>query len=346
MTGSFLGGVHVSGDSRGELRARVALVGSSVEALTGDETFRIPLTRCEVASQGPKIVVRDLEHTMVIWSDEDQFLDALERTRSNALKVQVERVRSRRFRRQLLRRGGKAIFTVVAIAAMVLSLTRWAVGGGIMAITDHIGQSAFHELHLPVGETPVVERHLDSIASQLKPVSSLGKHDFRVWLADYGDVHIFHLPPNNIVVPATLVCNVDDRNLVIAAVALELAHLEARDVNVQTQQLVDWQTSLDVLLGDTKKLRDFMLDYADSKRTPGYTKAQESAAQERATNILEQIGLPFEAGQDVATLLARLDEIPNKRKDGERLQPKSVNDEAWKQWLEVQAKACEVVGKE
>lgn len=345
MTDSFLGGVHVKGDKRGELRARVALVGSNVEGLTGDETFRIPLTRCEVSSEGERIVVRDLEGTMSIWSDEANFLDALERTRSDALKVQVERVRARHIRRRLVAWTGKTLVSTTLLCGACILLTRWAVGGGVHAITDHIGQSALQELHLPAEQAPVVQRRLTAIAEQLQPVASLGKHKLQILLADYDDAHTFHLPPNTVIVTSTLVCNAEEANLVIAAVAVELAHLEARDLSIQTNALVDWQTSWDVLSGDTSKLRDYMLDFADSRRTPGYSPDRVTAANERAVSILKQAVAPLETGQDLAALVTRAKTIPSKREGAGPLLPEGTTDEALQQWAAVRAEACDIVGR-
>lgn len=345
MAESFLGGVHVQADKRGEIRARVALVGSNVEALTGEETFRIPLTRCEVSSEKERIVVRDLEGTMFIWSDEAHFLDALERTRSNALKVQVERVRSSRFRRRAIAWTGKTLVGTTLLCAVIVLSTRWAVGGGVHAITDHIGQSALQELHLPLGQAPLVERRLDEIAEQLQPVASLGKQKLRVLLADYDDAHAFHFPPNTVVVTSTLVCNAEETNLVTAAVALELAHLEARDLSVQTNELVDWQTSVDFLSGNTSKLSNYMLDFADSRRTPGYAPERELAAKERAVSLLKQVVAPLDAGQDIAALLERAKTIPSKREGASPLLPEDIQNETLQEWAKVRAEACDIVGR-
>lgn len=345
MADSFQGGVQFERDGRGELRARIALVGSSVEALTGDETFRIPLTRCEVASEGQRIVVRDLEGTMSIWSDEDQFLDRLGRTRSDALTVQVERIRSARFRRRAITWSAKALVAAIIIGVIAIPLSRWAVGGGVQSITDQIGQSALQELHLPAGQAPVVERRLTAMAEQLQPAAALGKHNLRVLLADYDDAHTFHLPPDVVVVTSTLVCNAEESNLVIAAIALELAHLEARDLNAQANELVDWRTSLDVLSGNTTKLRDYMLDFADSRRSPGYAPDREAVAKERATTIMKEVVVPLESRQDIAALLERAKAIPSKREGAGPLQPEGTENEALRQWAEIRAEACDIVGR-
>ena len=344
MAESFLGGVQRPNDRRGEFRARVALVGSNVEALTGDETFRIPLTRCEVTSDGERIVVRDLEGTMSIWSDEGPFLDALERTRSQALTLQVQRVRAARQRHRIVKGCIKVLAAVIVFIVVGTASIRWALRGGIVAAMDRIGQSALSELALPVAELEPVDTYLTEVADQLKPAASLNGEKLRVLVAGYDDVYAFHLPPNAVVVTSRLVCNADDPNLIVAAAALELAHLEARDLNSQTQQLVDWNTSFDVLLGDSKKLRDYMLDYAGSKTTPGYTEEQEFAATERAIEILNKVLPPLEGGHDVAKLLQQVKEIPSDHEQVGPASPEISKNPAMLRWHNARQEACDIVG--
>jgi len=321
------------------------LVGLNVEALTGGETFRIPLTRCDVVHDGQRILVRDLEGKLAIWSDEAHFLDALEHARRGALKGQVQRIRSQRRRRRALELGGKTLFAAAVIFFASIPIVRWAVGGGISSIANHIGESALHQLHLPSGQAPAVEKRLAAIADQLQPATLLPTHAFRVLLADYDDVHTFHMPPDVVVVTSALVCSADEPNLVTAAIALELAHLEARDVTSQMTVLIDWHTSMDLVSGDTTKLREYMLDFADSRRSPGYTPAQETAAKERAIAILKQVALPLESGQDIATLVARVKELHiDPAHTPGPLPPKDNKDNAL-DWSTVRAEACDLVGR-
>lgn len=345
MADSFQGGVHIKGDARGELRARIALVGSNVEALTGDETFRIPQTRCDVTLEAERIVIRDLEGTIAIWSDDAPFLDALERTRHTALKRQVARIRNTRRRRRLINWGAKGLIAAGIVLLLSLPMMRWAVGGGVSAVTDHIGQSALQQLHLPSGQAPLVERQLEVMAEQLRPTALLGKHTLRVLLADYADVHTFHMPPDVVVVTSALICNADAPGLVTAAVALELAHLEARDVNAQMPELVDWRTSLGMLSGDTTKLREYMLNFADSRRAPAYTPEQETAAHDRAMVILNQAAVPLLAGQDAATLLARAKDLHADPADAGALPPENTENPLLMEWYEVRNEACGIVGR-
>lgn len=326
------------------MRARVAVHGSNVEALTGGETFRIPVARCSVARDGQKILVRDEQGSLVIWSDEEGFLDALERAQRGTLKEQVRRIRSADRRRRALKGVGKALVAAAVLYAASVPVTRWAVGSGVPMIADHIGGSALKHLDLPSGVAPAVERRLEVIAEQLRPASSLSTRSFRVLLADYADVHSFSMPPDVVIVTSGLVCSADGPDLVTAAVARELAHLEKRDVSHRVAEAVDWHTPIDLALGDFTKLRDRMLDFADLKRSPGFTPAQETAANERALALLKRIGVALAAGQELAALTARLKQV-NLEAVHHGQPPPAAGEVDTLDWSEVRAEACDVIGR-
>lgn len=315
---SFQGGVDAGRAGRGELRARVAVQGSNIEALTGDEAFRIPIARCSLARDKNKILVRDEQGSLVIWSDDEGFLDALEKAQRGTLKDQVGRIRRADRRRRRIVLLGKALIAAAALFALSVPVTRWAVRGGVPIIADWIGESALEHLDLPSGVAPAVERRLALVAEQLRPASSLPGQSFRVLLAGYADVHSFSIPPDVIVVTTGLVCGAEDPSLVTEAVAIELAHLESRDVHQRVAEAVDWHTPIDLALGDAGALRERMLDFADPKRSPGFTPAQASAAKERALAMLAR-----EGAQPLPT----------------------AGKEETLDWPSVRAEACDVIGR-
>lgn len=341
---SFQGGVDPGRDGRRELRARVAIHGANLEALTGDETFRIPIVRCSLARAGQKILARDEQGSLVIWSDDDDFLDALARAQRGTLKDQVRRLRGAQRRRRLLKAFVKVLIAAVALFAASVPFTRWALRGGVPKVADWLGQSALEELELPTGEAPAVEQQLAVIAEQLRPACSPSTRSFRVLLADYADVHSFGLPPDAVVVTSGLVCRADDPNLVTAAVARELAHLESRDVSHCVAEAVDWHTPLDLVRGDVTKLRERMLDFADSRCAPGFTPEQEAAASERAITMLARVGVHLASGQDLASLMARLKQLPLAPVENDKPQPAAGKDGAI-DWVKVRAEACNLIGR-
>jgi hypothetical protein len=343
---SFQGGVDPGRPGRAELRARVAIHGADLEALTGDETFRIPIARCSLARAGQKILVRDEQGSIVIWSDDDDegFLDALERAQRGTLKDQVARLRGAKRRRRVLKWSGRALIAAVAVFAASVPFTRWAVRGGAPSIADRVGQSALKQLDLPSGEAPTVEQQLAVIAEQLRPACSPSTRSFRVLLADYADVRSFSMPPDAVIVTSGLVCAADDPNLVTAAVARELAHLENRDVSHCVAEAVDWHTPLDLVLGDDTKLRERMLDFADPKRSPGFTPEQETAASERAIAMLTRVGVPVAAGQDPASLMARLKQLPLAAAENDPPEH-TAGKGGTLDWAKVRAEACSLIGR-
>lgn len=341
---SFQGGVDHRRAGRGERRARIAIHGSNVEALTGDETFRIPVARCSLARDGQKILVRDEQGALAIWSDDEGFLDALERAQRGALREQVRRIRGADRRRRALKLSGKALVAAAALYAASVPVTRWAVGSGVPTIADHLGSSALNHLNLPSSVAPKVEQRLGHIAEQLRPASSLSTRSFRILLADYADVHSFSLPPDVVIVTSGLVCGAAGPELVTAAVARELAHLEKRDVSHRVAEAVDWRTPLDLALGDFSELRDRMLDFADAKRSPGFTPAQETAANDRALAIMKWMGVAPAAGQDLATITAQLKEIRLEAEEDGQPTPSAGEGDALG-WSEVRAEACDVIGR-
>jgi hypothetical protein len=344
MADSFQGGVDPRRAGRGEIRARVAIHGSNVEALTGDETFRIPIARCSLARDRQKILVRDEQGSLVIWSDDEEFLDALERAQRGTLKDQVRRIRDADRRRRVLKLFGRVLVAAAAIFAASVPVTRWAVGGGVPTIADRIGESALIHLDLPSRVAPTVERRLAVIAEQLRPASSLSTRSFRVLLADYTDVHSFSMPPDVVIVTSGLVCGADDPDLVTEAVALELAHLENHDVSLRVAETVDWHTPIDLVLGDVTKLRERMLDFADPKRFPGFTPAQETAANERALAMVKRVGVPLASGQDLAALTARLKQLHLDAEENVQPRPTAGKDDTL-DWSKVRAEACDVIGR-
>lgn len=348
---SFQGGVEAGRAGREGVRARVAIHGTNVEALTGDETFRIPIARCSLARAGKKIVVRDEQGPLVIWSDDDGFLDALALAQRGTLKEQVGRLRAAARRRRALWSLGKALIAAAALLAASVPFTRWAVRGGIPALGDRLGESALTRLDLRSGVAPTVEQQLTVIAEQLRPACAPSTRSFRVLLAGYAEVHSFGVPPDAVVVTAGLVCGAGDAGIVMAAVARELAHLENGDVRRHVAEAVDWHTPLDLALGDAGGLRDRMLDFADPRRSPGFTPDQDAAARERTLTLLTSAGVPLAAGQDLTSLMAQLDRLsldaadedpppppPAAAKDGTPGTPGTPD------WAKVRAEACGLIG--
>lgn len=341
---SFEGGVQVAKDRRGKLRAQVALVGSNVEALTGKETFRIPLTRCEMLSEGARVVLRDLDGSLTIWSDDAPFLDALERTRYDALRHQAGRIRTSRRRRRILTICVRVLVAVAVILVINVPLTRWAVGGGVPPLSNHIGQSVLQQLHLESVQAPMTDQRLAAMAKPLQPAASLGKHALRILLAPYNDVHTFHMPPNAVIVTSELLCRADDPDVVAAAVALELAHLEAGDMIAQMSATVDAWTSLTLLSGDTTQQCDYLLNFVDSRRTPGYTSAQKEAANKRAMAILGATITPPMAEADIIALIDRAKQLHTADRLGTGAKPPgAIDSDASREWLKVREEACGIL---
>lgn len=348
MADSFQGGVDPGRAGRGEIRARVAIHGTNLEALTGDETFRIPIARCSLTRAGAKIVVRDEQGSLSIWSDDDGFLDALARAQRGTLKEQVGRIRGGERRRRGLKSFGKGLLVVAALFAASVPFTRWAVRGGIPAIGDRVGRSALEELDLPSGVAPTVEQQLAVIAEQLRPAVAAPARSFRVLLADYAAAYTFSMPPDAVVVTSGLVCGADDVALVTAAIARELAHLENHDVCHCVADAVDWHTPIDLAFGDVTRLRERMLDFADPKRSRGFPPAEEAAADERALILLTRAGVHLTAGQDAAALLARLKQLPLAPTEAAQPPPAAAKDAAKDgalDWAKVRAEACLLIGR-
>jgi hypothetical protein len=346
LAGSFRGGVDLRRAGRGEVRAHVAVHGSNVEALTSEETFRIPLARCLLDRDGKKLIVRDEQGSLVIWSDDEAFLDVLERAQRGTLKGQVERLRAAELRRRALRLLGGALVAAAVLFVASIPFTRWAVQGGVPAIANRIGEAAFKHLDLPSGVAPTVERRLAVMADQLRPACPLSTRSFRVLLADYAGEHTFSMPPDMVIVTSGLVCGAEDPKVVTEAVARELAHLENRDVSDRVAETVDWHTPVDLVLGDVSKLRDRMLDFADPKRSPGFTEAQEAAASERAVAILKYVGVPTASEQELAALTASLKQVHmvgGEKDQGGQAQPAAGGDDPL-DWSKVRAEACDVIG--
>jgi hypothetical protein len=270
----------------------VAVQGANVEALTGDDTFRVPLARCSLESEGRKVLVRDPEGSLVIWSDDDDFLGALEKAQRGLLSRQVRRLRAAARRRSVLKWGGFAVIAVGTVCAAAIPATRWAIGGGIPQIGDRIGESAIEHLDLPTGVAPEADGALMVIAEQLRPPTEPSIRSFRLLLAGYSEAHSFGIPPRTVVVTAGLICDAKGPEVVAAVVARELAHLERRDVSKRVAEAVDWHTAFDLAHGDVSALRARVLDFADPGRDPGFTHEQQSAAEQRASVILASAAAP------------------------------------------------------
>lgn len=352
---SFHGGVG-QGESRLEdVRARVAVQGSNVHALTGsNDTRRIPLARCTVKREGGKFLVRDDQTSLVIWSDDEEFLDTLARAQHGTLRTEVRRIQQAMRRMRLLKRSVYALLVVAVIGVTSVPLARWAVGGGVSSITDRIGETSLESLALPTGLAPSVEHELDVIAERLRPAYSPSAPTFRVLLAGYTQPHSFSLPPSTVVVTAGLVCTSNRSDIVTAAIARELAHLENRDIRTRLADTVDWDTTLDLAHGDMSRLRAHMLDYANLDRSPGFTADQDATAEQRASAMLTSIGVdPTTSLEDLAQVQAgnSSPEAPKK------IMPTAVQPVAGKpmgnapkgaetfDWLKVRDEACELIGR-
>jgi hypothetical protein len=320
---SFQGGVR-RGSLREGIRARVAVHGANLEALTGDESFRIPLSRCSLEAEGRKILVREQAGDLVIWSDDKAFLQALERAPSGVLGPQIRTLRATARRRRLLGWFGSPTIAALSVYVAAVPVTRWAIDRGTPSIADRIGESAIDGLSLPTGLAPVVDGALGSIAEQLRPAVAPSKRSFRLLLAGYSDAHSFDVPPGTVIVTAGLVCSANEPDLVTAAVARELAHLESHDVCIRVAETVDLHTVLELARGDTSALRARMLDFADPGRYPGFTPEQQTAAERRASAILTATAAPRDA-------------VEKKERDEH---PRGNVD-----WARVRAEACELIGR-
>lgn len=255
MVDSFEGGVGGGGSGDVSVRARVAIHGSSLEALTREKTFRVPLARCSLESAGRRVLVRDEQNSLVIWSEDEGFLDALERAQRGTLADQVRRLRRAARRKRLVKGCSVALIAAGVMGAASVPITRWAVDGGVPPLANGIGESALERLALQQGLAPTVEHALRSIAERLRPETAPSARSFHLLLADYAEVHSFSMPPGTVVVTAGLVCEADGPEVVIGAVARELAHLERQDTMHRVAEAVDYHTELDIVHGDVSTLR-------------------------------------------------------------------------------------------
>ncbi|MEZ4295465.1 MAG: hypothetical protein R3B70_10860 [Polyangiaceae bacterium] len=345
MGNSFQGGVEPGRAGDAALRARVAIHGANVEALTGgDRTFRIPIARCSLGRSGKRILVRDEQEPLVIWSDDDGLLDELALAQRGTLKEQVDRVRAAARRRRAVGGLGKALLIAGVLYLLGIPFTRWAVRGGIPALGDHIGESALAKLELQAGVAPAAEQHLSTLAERLRPGCAPSTRDFRVLFAGYGNVHTFSVPPDAVVVPAGLLCAADDPGLVTAAIARELAHLQNRDVQRYVAEGADWSTPLDLAHGDVTRLRDRMLDFADPRLSPGFDAEQESATTSQALALMVRADVPLAPGQDLPSLMSRLAQLPAEvGEDGAPLP--AVPGDGASEWEKVRFEACHLIGR-
>jgi hypothetical protein len=264
----------------------VAVQGANVEALTGDETFRVALSSCLLESEGRKIVVRDQRSPLVIWSDDDGFLRALERAQRGILKSQVRRIEAAARRWRFLKWCGVAAVVAAAVCVAAAPITRWAVGGGVPSIANRIGESALERLALADEVAPEVDRALLTIAELVRPATAPSTRSFRLLLAEFTEKHIFAFPPSTVIVTAGLICAASGPDVVMERVAEELAHLERRDVSSRLAEAAGWHTAVDLARGDTTALRARLLEFADPTRYPGYTLEQQTAAKVRAGVML------------------------------------------------------------
>jgi hypothetical protein len=301
----------------------VAIHGANLEALTGDDTFRIPLARCTLHYEGRRVLVRDQQGALAIWSDDAGFLPALERAQRGMLSREVQRLRAVARRKRLMKWCVTTAITVVATCAAAIPVTRWAVAGSVPSIADRVGESAVERLALPTGVAPQVEQALFAIAEQLRPAVAPSARSFRLLLADYSDVHSFDLPPATVVVTAGLVCAAREPDAVTTTVARELAHLESRDVSRRVAEAVDWRSTYDLARGDVTTLRTRMLDFADPSRNPGFDPAQRTAADRRADAILTAAAVPRDSAD----------------KGGQGAGVRSLD------WSKVRAEACGLIGR-
>jgi hypothetical protein len=267
-------------------RARVAIHGGNLEALTGSATFSIPLSRCSLKSEGRRLLVRDQQDALVIWSDDEGFWRALEKAQRGVLARHVHRLRATARRRRLFKWCGVAAVAALGVSAAAAPIARWAIAGGMPRIADRIGESAIEHLDLPSGIAPEVDGALATIAEQLRPNVAPSVRSFRVLLAGYSDAHSFAFPPNTVVVTAALVCGAQDPFVVRSVVARELAHLEARDVSARVAEAVDFRGAIDLARGDTGAVRARMIDFANPGSNPGFTPEQRTAAERRASALL------------------------------------------------------------
>jgi predicted Zn-dependent protease len=211
---------------------------------------------------------------------------------------------------------------------------------------------SLESLALPPQVAPKVEHELDVIAERLRPASSPSVASFRVLLAGYTQAHSFSFPPNTVVVTAGLVCAANRPDIVAAAIARELAHLESHDIHVRLAETVDWDTTLDLAHGDMSKLRARMLDYANLDRSPGFTADQDAAAEKRASAMLTSIGIDSTASLEE---LAQV-QVESLNVDTPKTRPTGAEPPAGKpigntakdvepfDWSSVRDQACELIG--
>ncbi len=347
VASSFQGGVEHGDARRVSLRALVAVQGSNLEALTSDKTFRIPLARCALKREGEKVVMSDGEGSLVIWSDDEAFLPALEKAQRGTLGDQVRTLQGAARRRRRFKRLALALLALGLLLAASAPATRWAVRGGVPSITTWVGDSTLERLSLPSGIAPATEAQLDKIAGRLRPITGPSTRDFRVLLADYGDVHAFSVPPATVVVTAGLICESDGPDVVTAAVARELAHLENGDLSDRLGEVVTSFTAAELLVGHLDNLTAHALDYADPKRSPGFTSDQESAARDRAQVLLAQVNRPPTPSEDLGALTAQLKRLAEQGKDDATLVKLGALEQgaAVDEWSAVVTEACELIGR-
>lgn len=298
----FSGGVFSNSIEGGRSSAQIELSLRGISARTPEgRDFVIPFDQCQLeigGFSGRMVFCRTPDRSLTIFCEDRKFPGALAQVSAGLLDQQLGEKLKQRHKES--RRGfwiGAWLLLAIVLIAVggyygIRAGARAAVHAMPVSVDQQIGSMAFESMDLggPKVADPVVVGAMQAIVDRLAPQAAV-EMPFTVHVVNSPMVNAFALPGGTIVVFSGLIEKSADAEQVAGVLAHEMSHATLRHGLQRVSQSLGLAVGVQLLLGDTQGLIAAGAELFQLATINGYSREQESAADEEGVRMLHGAGI-------------------------------------------------------
>jgi len=293
----FPGGIVGKGVPGGKLPARVRITTGGMDAQTEDgQAFHVAWSQAVLSRAGSsgEVVFCTGGDGLSIYSEDENFLRAIEGCGGNDVTNEVARIQGERVSSRAKHAAGCAAFAL--ISAAIVFITPRACHGSIDRMIDALPYSVDET----IGETVVeamdaggsevdddeLRAAIQTILDRLTPHTGLAEANFEFRIIDNEQVNAFALPGGYLTIYTGLIEQAESADMVAGVLAHEIAHVTQRHGLRRIAHSVGTLAGLRLVLGDTSGLLSIATELFTLASVNDYSQEQETDADEEGTRIL------------------------------------------------------------
>lgn len=305
--------------------AHLRVTPHGVEAFLADgQTIAIPHAQLSLSAggfDGTFVFVRLRDGGgPTITTGDPGFVPALQEAAGSLLATELENVSSHKRSHNRWRwiGIGVTLALLLGILGLIWSIPRLLARSVDALPTDidrQLGDASFDGMQMegPIVDDPVVVGFVEEIVERLEPEARIEGFEYRVTVVDADVLNAYALPGGQIVVFTGLIKEADRPEQVAGVLGHEMAHVTLRHGMRNVAHSAGTWVGFSILVGDASAWLVLAGEMAAMAQQNGYSRVQESAADEEGVRMLMAAGLDPEG---LAEFFENLEQQPGSELSG------------------------------